>query len=56
MGSEGEFAMRRYGAFITADDELSLLESVRKFVDKEIMPARVKLDADHAAFDEIYGR
>jgi len=48
--------MQRYGAFITADDEVSMLQSVRKFVDNDIMPARERLDEDHAAFEEIYGR
>jgi len=48
--------MQTYGAFITAEEELSLLESVRKFVNKEIMPARVKLDEDYETFEEIYGR
>ncbi len=46
--------MHSYGSFITAEDELALLEGVRSFVDKEIMPARVELDEDHAAFERVY--
>ncbi len=46
--------MRRYGDFIKADEELALLEGVRKFVDKEIMPRRTALDEDPAVFEEVY--
>lgn len=46
--------MNRYGDFIKADEELALLESVRKFVDKEIMPRRTALDEDPAVFEAVY--
>ncbi len=46
--------MNRYGAFITAEDELALLDGVRRFVNDKIMPVRVDLDRDHAAFEAAY--
>ncbi|MCL4744309.1 MAG: acyl-CoA dehydrogenase family protein [Burkholderiaceae bacterium] len=46
--------MHSYGAFVTSDEELALLASVRTFVDKEMMPARVQLDEDYEAFERIY--
>ena len=47
--------MHTYGSFITSEEELALLATVRKYVDQEIMPARVRLDEDYTAFEEIYG-
>ncbi len=46
--------MKRYGAFITSAEEIAILETIRAYVDREIMPARVQLDEDHAAFERIY--
>ncbi len=46
--------MHRYGAFVTSDEELALLESVRTFVDREMMPVRTQLDEDYEAFERVY--
>lgn len=46
--------MQRYGGFITDEQDLMFLQTVRKFVDREIMPIRVALDQDHGAFQKAY--
>lgn len=46
--------MERYGAFISSEEEIALLGSVRRFVEREIMPARAQLDSDRATFDRVY--
>ena len=46
--------MKRYGDFITAEDDLAYLAIIRKYIDKEVMPARMKLDEDYAAFEKAY--
>jgi alkylation response protein AidB-like acyl-CoA dehydrogenase len=46
--------MKRYGEFIKTDEERMLLETIRQFVDKEIMPVRQQLDHDPAVFDKVY--
>ncbi|MEH6638840.1 MAG: acyl-CoA dehydrogenase family protein [Porticoccaceae bacterium] len=46
--------MQRYGEFIKTDEEKMLLESVRQFVNKEIMPVRKELDSDYAVFEHVY--
>jgi alkylation response protein AidB-like acyl-CoA dehydrogenase len=46
--------MRRYSAFITAEDELALLDTIRRFVEREIMPVRGDLDTNRAAFERVY--
>jgi hypothetical protein len=38
--------MKRYGDFITAEEELAFLTSTRKYIDKEVMPVRMQLDED----------
>ena len=46
--------MKRYGDFITSDEDLALLTSIRKYIDKEVMPIRLQLDEDYAAFEKAY--
>ena len=46
--------MQRYGAFIHDDAELALLDTVRRFVDREIMPVRRALDSDRDACERVY--
>ena len=46
--------MKRYGDFITSDEDLALLSSIRKYIDKEVMPIRLQLDEDYAAFEKAY--
>jgi len=40
--------MKRYGDFITSEEELAFLATVRNYVEKEIMPVRMQLDEDYA--------
>ena len=44
--------MKRYGTFISEESKM-LLQNVRDFVDKEIMPVRVKLDESREACEEV---
>jgi alkylation response protein AidB-like acyl-CoA dehydrogenase len=46
--------MKRYGDFITADEDLDFLTSIRKYIDKEVMPVRMQLDEDYAVFEKAY--
>jgi alkylation response protein AidB-like acyl-CoA dehydrogenase len=47
--------MKRYRAFITSEEEIAFLETIRKYVDKEIMPVRMQLDEDYTVFEKVYG-
>jgi alkylation response protein AidB-like acyl-CoA dehydrogenase len=46
--------MKRYGGFITSEEDLALLQTVRKYIEKEVMPIRMHLDEDYAAFEKAY--
>ncbi len=46
--------MRRYGDFITSEEDLAFLTVIRKYVDNEMMPVRLKLDEDYNVFEEVY--
>lgn len=46
--------MQRAGAFISAADELALLEGVRRSVERESMPVRAALDSGRATFEREY--
>jgi alkylation response protein AidB-like acyl-CoA dehydrogenase len=48
--------MKRYGTFINSDESKALLQRVRGFVDKEIMPVRMKLDESREACEEVIGK
>ncbi len=47
--------MRRYGDFITSEEERQFLTTIRRYVDREIMPVRLQLDEDYEAFEKAYG-
>ena len=47
--------MKRYGDFITAEEDRLLLETIRKYIDKEVMPVRMQMDEDYAVFEKAYG-
>ena len=47
--------MKRYGAFITSEQEIAFLETIRKYVNQEIMPVRMQLDEDYTVFEKVYG-
>jgi hypothetical protein len=36
--------MKRYGDFITPEEDLAFLTTIRKYIDKEVMPVRMELD------------
>ena len=44
--------MKRYGTFIS-DESKTLLQNVRNFVDKEIMPVRLELDESREACEKV---
>lgn len=46
--------MKRYGDFITSEEDLAFLTTIRKYIDKEVMPVRLDLDQDYAAFEKAY--
>jgi alkylation response protein AidB-like acyl-CoA dehydrogenase len=46
--------MKRYGDFITSEEDLAFLTVIRKYVDNEIMPVRLKLDEDYSVFEKVY--
>lgn len=46
--------MKRYGGFITSEEDLALLQTIRKYIEKEVMPIRMQLDEDYAAFEKAY--
>ncbi|MCJ7682960.1 MAG: acyl-CoA dehydrogenase family protein [Desulfobacteraceae bacterium] len=46
--------MKRYGDFITSEEDQLLLTTIRKYVDKEVMPIRMQMDEDHATFGKAY--
>ncbi len=44
----------KYGEFITSDEDKILLTTIREYIDKEVMPVRMKIDEDRAVFDKCY--
>jgi len=46
--------MKRYGDFISSEEDLLFLTTVRKYIDKEVMPVRMQLDEDYAVFEKAY--
>ncbi len=46
--------MKRYGDFITAEEDLALLTTIRKYIDREVMPVRMQMDEDYEAFRKAY--
>jgi alkylation response protein AidB-like acyl-CoA dehydrogenase len=47
--------MKRYGDFISSEEDQLFLTTVRKYIDKEVMPVRMQLDEDYAVFKKAYG-
>ena len=47
--------MKRYGDFISSEEDQLFLTTVRKYIDKEVMPVRMQLDEDYAVFEKAYG-
>jgi alkylation response protein AidB-like acyl-CoA dehydrogenase len=45
--------MKRYGEFLTAQEDLMFVEAVRKYIDKEVMPVRSALDEDYSVFEKV---
>lgn len=46
--------MKRYGDFITSEEDLAFLTLIRKYIEKEVMPVRMRLDEDYAVFEKAY--
>jgi alkylation response protein AidB-like acyl-CoA dehydrogenase len=46
--------MKRYGDFITSEEDLAFLTVIRKYVDNEMMPVRLKLDENYSVFEKVY--
>lgn len=46
--------MKRYGTFVTSEEEKLFLSTIRKYVDHEVMPVRLQLDEDYGAFEKAY--
>ncbi len=46
--------MKRYGDFITSDEEELFIKTIRKYIDKEVMPVRMQMDEDYAVFQKAY--
>jgi alkylation response protein AidB-like acyl-CoA dehydrogenase len=46
--------MKRYGEFITSEEDLAFLILIRQYVEKEVMPVRMQLDDDYAVFEKTY--
>ena len=46
--------MKRYGEFLTTDEDRLFVESIRRYIDHEVMPLRTQLDTDHSVFETVY--
>jgi len=46
--------MKRYGDFITSEQDIAFLTTIRKYIDGEVMPVRMQLDEDYSAFQKAY--
>jgi alkylation response protein AidB-like acyl-CoA dehydrogenase len=46
--------MKRYGDFITSEEDMAFLTTIRKYIDGEVMPVRMQLDEDYSAFQKAY--
>ena len=45
--------MKRYGEFLTSDEDKMFVEAVRKYIDNEVMPVRGALDEDYSVFEKV---
>jgi alkylation response protein AidB-like acyl-CoA dehydrogenase len=46
--------MKRYGNFITSEEDRLFLTTIRSYVEKEVMPIRMQMDEDRAVFERAY--
>jgi len=46
--------MKRYGEFLTTDEDRMFVESIRRYIDNEVMPVRKELDSDYSVFERVY--
>ena len=46
--------MKRYGEFLTDEQDRLFVESIRRYIDQEVMPVRHALDTDYGEFERIY--
>ena len=46
--------MKRYGNFITSEEDRLFLTTIRKYIEKEVMPIRMQMDEDYAFFEQAY--
>ena len=46
--------MKRYGEFLKSDEDRMFVETVRRFIDEQVMPVRGELDTDYAVFERVY--
>ncbi len=46
--------MKRYGEFLSTEEDRMFVESIRRYIDQEVMPVRTQLDSDYSVFERIY--
>lgn len=46
--------MKRYGEFLTGENDRMFVEAVRRYIDKEVMPVRQAMDTDYSVFEKVY--
>lgn len=46
--------MRRYGTFISSNEDKAILLAVRNYIDKTVMPMRAEMDHSYEAFKRAY--
>lgn len=46
--------MKRYGEFITSEEEIAFLQTIRDYVEREVMSRRLELDEDYGVFEKVY--
>jgi len=46
--------MKRYGNFITSEQDKLFLNTIRNYIEKEVMPVRMQMDEDRSVFDRAY--
>ena len=46
--------MKPYGEFLTGEDDRMFVETIRRYIDKEVMPVRNELDSDYSVFERVY--
>jgi alkylation response protein AidB-like acyl-CoA dehydrogenase len=46
--------MKRYGNFITSEQDKLFLTTIRNYIEKEVMPVRMQMDEDRSVFERAY--